>query len=67
MLSLLKMYKITLAGIAVGAIAGYSYYHFIGCTSGSCPITSQPLNSTAYGAVLGALLFQNFKKQKTEK
>jgi hypothetical protein len=37
----------------IGAILGFSYYHFIGCNSGSCAITSQPINSTLYGAFMG--------------
>ena len=49
-------YKANLAGIAVGAILGYIYYHFIGCSSGTCLITSKPINSTLYGAFLGNIL-----------
>jgi ubiquinone/menaquinone biosynthesis C-methylase UbiE len=52
------------AGIAAGAIGGYLYWYFIGCESGSCPITSSPLNSSIYGALLGALLLSTFKKSK---
>ncbi len=50
-------------GAVVGAIAGYLYYHQIGCTSGTCMITSKPINSTIYGAVMGALLLGMFKKE----
>ncbi len=46
----------TLPAVAVGALAGYAYYYFIGCTSGSCPITSNPWISTGYGALMGGLL-----------
>lgn len=46
----------TLPAVALGALAGYAYYYFIGCTSGSCPITSNPWVSTGYGAVMGGLL-----------
>jgi hypothetical protein len=42
-------------GILVGAGLGYGYYYFIGCTSGSCPITSNPWNSTIAGMVLGVV------------
>jgi hypothetical protein len=31
-----------------GALAGLAYYHFIGCASGSCPITSSPFGSMLY-------------------
>lgn len=51
---------LTLAGIMLGAVGGYLYYHFVGCQSGNCPITSKPLNSTLYGSVMGALLFHSF-------
>lgn len=53
-----------LIGICIGAIGGYLYYHFIGCTTGTCPITSKPFNSTIYGAVMGGLVFSIFKKEK---
>jgi hypothetical protein len=45
-----------LIGIALGAAGGYAYYRFIGCSSGVCPITSNPYVSTVYGAIIGALL-----------
>ncbi len=57
-------YKLAIIGIALGAIAGYLYYHFVGCASGTCAITSQPVNSTLYGALMGGLLFTSFKKDK---
>jgi uncharacterized membrane protein YedE/YeeE len=47
-------------GIVAGAVAGYLYYYFVGCASGSCVITSKPLNSTLYGATMGGLLFNLF-------
>jgi hypothetical protein len=50
-----------LAGI-LGAAAGFAYYHFIGCASGTCPITSNPYISTGYGAVLGLVLASGRKK-----
>ena len=55
-----KGYIITGIGIVVGLIAGYAYYHFVGCTSGTCAITSKPLNSTVYGGLMGGLLFNMF-------
>lgn len=64
-MSYLWKYKLTVLGILAGAAGGYLYYHFIGCTSGSCPITSQPVNSTLYGAMMGGLLFSSFKKEKS--
>lgn len=59
-------HKLTLIGIVLGAMGGYAYYHYIGCMSGTCPITSQPLNSTLYGAMMGGLLLNTFKKEKKD-
>lgn len=43
-------------GPLIGALIGFAYYKFIGCTSGACPITSNPWASIIYGAVLGFLI-----------
>jgi hypothetical protein len=56
--------KLSLIGIAVGAIGGFMYWNYIGCASGTCMITSKPLNSTLYGALMGFLLFGIFKKEE---
>lgn len=53
-----------LVGALLGSLAGYLYWQQIGCASGTCAITSKPLNSTLYGAMLGALLLGLFKKNK---
>ena len=39
-----------------GASAGFAYYYYIGCNSGTCPISSNPYISTAYGAVVGIIV-----------
>ncbi len=59
----INKYKLTFIGIIVGAIGGYAYYHYVGCASGTCAITSNPLNSTLYGAMMGTLLANTFKKE----
>lgn len=63
-MNFLLKHKLTALGILAGAAGGYLYYHFIGCTTGSCPITSQPVNSTLYGAMMGGLLLGSFKKRE---
>lgn len=55
-------YKLIIVGVILGAIGGYLYYYFVGCASGTCAITSNPLNSTLYGTLMGCLLFNLFKK-----
>jgi hypothetical protein len=39
-----------------GAVVGFAYYYFIGCRTGSCPLTSNPLITTAYGSLMGLVL-----------
>jgi hypothetical protein len=56
--------KISL-GIILGGALGFAYYYFIGCKSGTCGITSNPINSTLYGVILGVLwTFPTKKKEK---
>ena len=45
-----------------GVFAGLGYYFFVGCASGSCPITSNPISSMAYMGVIGWLLSGVFGK-----
>jgi hypothetical protein len=42
--------------LAVGALAGYLYYYFVGCASGTCAITSNPYASMFFGAFFGYYL-----------
>jgi len=51
-------------GLAIGLVAGYAYWYYIGCHSGTCAITSNPKNSTLYGGMMGGLIFSLFKKEK---
>lgn len=50
----------------VGAVVGYGYYYFVGCANGTCAITSNPINSTLYGSMMGILLVSSFKKEETK-
>ena len=59
-----KKHGLKVIGILVGGIGGFAYYHFVGCASGTCPITSNPYISVIYGALLGYLLFDMFKKKE---
>lgn len=58
---LIKRNALTLLGIIIGGFTGYLYWKFIGCNSGTCAITSKPINTSIYGAVMGGLLFSLFK------
>jgi hypothetical protein len=51
-------------GAMVGGISGFLYWKFVGCVTGTCLITSNPFRSTIYFAIMGALVFGMFKKEK---
>ena len=63
-MNFIKQYGLTIAGILLGASAGYLYYHYVGCASGTCSITSKPISSTLYGALMGGLFFNIFQKKQ---
>lgn len=63
----LKRHWVTLTGVLAGALGGFLYWYFIGCSSGSCPITSSSVNSALWGAILGALIFNAFEKDAPKK
>lgn len=54
-------------GAATGALSGFLYWKYIGCISGTCAITSKPLNSTLYFSVLGILVFSLFRNTSKQK
>ena len=43
-------------GVVVGGLLGYGAYRFIGCSTGTCPLTANPWISTILGIVFGAML-----------
>jgi hypothetical protein len=63
----LVKYKLIIIGMIAGAAGGYAYYTFVGCSSGGCAITSNPVNSTIYGAIMGGLFFDLFRKPNKQK
>lgn len=63
----IKKNKLGLIGIVLGGILGYAYYHFIGCSTGTCAITSKPINSSVYGMVMGYLILSTFEKTNENK
>jgi len=53
----------SMGGIGVlGVVAGYAYYKYVGCASGTCAITSNPIISSIYGGIMGILLANTFIK-----
>lgn len=51
-----KQRTFRLLGLALGLAGGYAYYRMVGCATGSCPLTSNPLISTLWGGAIGWLL-----------
>ncbi|MEJ7740917.1 MAG: DUF6132 family protein [Chitinophagaceae bacterium] len=56
--------KLLLIGAALGAMAGFLYWKYVGCLTGTCAITSNPFRSSIYFAIFGALIISSFKKEK---
>ena len=46
-----------------GALAGLVYYYLVGCATGSCPITANPVGTMLYTALIGWLLSGVFRKE----
>jgi len=59
-----RKHMLMLGGALIGAVAGFLYWKFVGCSSGSCAITSSPVNSSLYGLFFGGVLFSSFKPNK---
>jgi phosphotransferase system glucose/maltose/N-acetylglucosamine-specific IIC component len=55
-----------MASVLAGGILGFAYYYYIGCNSGSCPITSNPYISTLYGALFGFIIAFPTKKNNVQ-
>ena len=50
----------------VGAGLGFAYWKFIGCNSGSCPLTSNWQSTTLFGGLIGVLAVPGNKKVKED-
>jgi hypothetical protein len=62
----IKDNRLYIYGTLLGALAGFLYWKYVGCITGTCAITSNPIRSTVYFAVIGALIFGLFKNSKKE-
>lgn len=62
----MKTWYLWAAGLLIGSLAGYAYWSYIGCASGTCAITSSPVNSTLYGGLMGLLIANLFTSSKRD-
>ena len=44
-----------------GTLVGLAYYHFVGCATGTCAITSNPIHAMVYMGLMGWLLSGVFR------
>ncbi|MBA4323079.1 MAG: hypothetical protein C0408_09715 [Odoribacter sp.] len=71
MVEFIKKHLLVLVFSLAGAIGGFLYWKFVGCTSGTCMIKSVWYWSTLYGLLLGYVIggvvgevIIKFKKKK---
>ncbi len=62
MMSYFRQYFWRIVGALLGVLGGFLYWRFIGCSSGSCPITSNPYMSMFWFGLIGLLLGSSNKK-----
>jgi len=55
-----------LLGGAGGAALGWAYSHYVGCLTGTCPLTSNPWFMIAFGGWLGYSFFSGSGKPARE-
>ena len=48
-------------GVVIGGALGFANYKSVGCTTGTCPLSSNPLVSTIYWHLLGGLFASAFR------
>jgi hypothetical protein len=66
----IKKYQTELFAAILGGFTGFLYWLYIGCSTGTCPITSHWYTSVIYGVFMGFLIGQmitDYKKKKSKK
>ncbi len=63
----IRKHKVKMLFLVLGAVAGFLYWRFIGCSTGSCPITSKWYSSSAYGLLFGWLISNLFSEKRSIK
>lgn len=50
------MFLRILIGVVIGGALGFGWYKLVGCSTGACPLTSNPFISILYGMAVGAVI-----------
>ena len=53
-------------GMIAGAIVGLLYWKFVGCQSGTCPLTSNPYKSVILFSFMGAFIARDKSSARVE-
>ncbi len=61
-----KRYFRLVLGLVAGAFLGYLYWKFVGCQSGTCPLTSNPYKSVILFSFMGALMARDKSAGRVE-
>jgi len=56
MKNIIKNNIIAVSGFILGMAGGFLYWKYVGCLSGTCPLTSNPWIMLAYGGITGGFL-----------
>ena len=66
----LKKHKFSFVLLLPGIIAGYLYWKYVGCMSGTCPITSNWHSMVVFGGLIGYFIgdsIDDMIKKKNQK
>lgn len=55
-MDIIKQKRLSIIFLVIGAIGGFLYWKFVGCTNGTCAIKSVWYWSTLWGAAMGYLV-----------
>jgi hypothetical protein len=53
-------------GMVAGALVGLLYWKFVGCQSGTCPLTSNPYKSVIIFSIMGVLMAKEKSSERAE-
>lgn len=62
--NVVKRRKFELIGGVLGIVAGYLYWKYVGCISGTCPIQANWYTMVPYGLLFGVLIGSMFKPKE---